>query len=86
MAIDHFSFVTCDRCGSPGPLGENAGDARALAEYDRWKTRRHGRGFDLRSACAHGVRFNELSGSFVKTITPPALPGWEAEPPAGRGR
>jgi len=29
--IAHQSYVVCDRCGAPGPLGDDATEARALA-------------------------------------------------------
>lgn len=76
MAIAHFSYVTCDRCGGPGPLGDDAKEARTLASRERWATRTAAQHFDLCSACAHGVRFDDVREAFVPVQRPTPLPSW----------
>ena len=76
MAIAHFSYVTCDRCGSPGPLGDDAKEARVAARRDRWATRNAEQPFDLCAPCAHGVQFSDECGEFVPVDRPKPLPSW----------
>jgi hypothetical protein len=74
--IAHFSYACCDRCGSPGPLGDDAKEARKLAENERWQVRPHYK-YDLCSPCAYGMAFNETRGVFEKVDKkPPALASW----------
>ncbi len=76
MAIAHFSYVTCDRCGTPGPLGDDAKDARVEARRERWSTRNTKQPHDLCSACAHGVRFVDVIDGFIPAERPTPLPSW----------
>jgi hypothetical protein len=77
--IAHMSYAQCDRCGSPGPYGDDAKEARKLAERERWQVRPHYK-YDLCPPCAHGFIFNEASGVFQETDwKPPALASWTEE-------
>lgn len=73
--IAHFSYVRCDRCGSPGPLGDDAQEARKLAEQERWQVRPHYR-HDRCPPCAYAMGYNAERGVFEKVQKPPALASW----------
>lgn len=77
--ICHLSYVQCDRCGNPGPLGDTAKEARTLADGDGWARKwnaRLRRWSDLCPPCDRGVMFRAESGMFVPTQRPTALKGW----------
>lgn len=39
MSIAHMSYVLCDECGNPGPLGDGSKEARMLAGRSGWVMR-----------------------------------------------
>lgn len=74
--ISHFSYVTCDRCGSPGPEADNAKEARLLARRQAgFRTRGGKNAYDLCSLCADGVMYDE-SGFASPVQRPKALASW----------
>lgn len=77
MAIAHFSYVRCDRCGAPGPMEDDAGVARAAARRQRWSTRTTAHPYDECPACAHGVMFSDECGEFVPVERPKPLATWQ---------
>ena len=78
MSIAIYRYVCCDRCGSPGPLGDSAEEARRSARRERWDVRGQAK-YDMCPACSQGVRYHEKNGEFWPTPRPAALPGWIEE-------